>query len=127
MLCASLSHGLYTSFEAPKSLQLSLIPSEKTAIIMSYLHTPTIDDDPTSRVSLVYKVFATFVSELYATATQRGFGMPNNPGMTDIPALMVLARDKRLDVNKLEPAYGTLRRPGDLARMHDMAATPEVA
>ena len=121
-------NGLYSLAEAPKNLQLTLVAAEKTSMIMSYLHPRTAADPPTARTSLVVRVFSGAVSDLYSAATNRGFGMPgpNLPLMSDIPALMSLARILTVDVNTLEPAFGTLRTAGDIARIIELASTAEV-
>ena len=125
-ICEDAKMGLYTSAEAPKNLQLTLVPGEKTAIILSYLHPHTDADGPNSRTSLVVRVFSGFVTDLYSAATNRGFNMPGCPLLSDIPKLMELSRQLTLDINILETSFGALRSAGDIARMVDMCSTPEV-
>ena len=112
----------FSSYDAPPNLQLSLISEGKTLLLISYMHPPGEDDGLNAKVSLIFKVFGTFVQALYEAATTRAFGIGGRPGMSDVASLSKLAFELHLSTKFIVPALGRLNKP-EMQRLNAVCNT----
>ena len=114
----------FSSYDAPPNLQLSLVAEGKPLLLVSHLHPPGEDDGLNAKVSLIYKVFGTFVQALYEAATTRAFGIGGHPAMSDVAALSKLAFELHLTTKFIVPALGRLNQP-EMRRLNAVCNTTE--
>ena len=81
----------------------------KTQLLLAMMYPPAAEDG-NARFSLIYRLFGEFTKELYAAALNRGWAnrfRAGFPEMTDVMALMALARELNLE-ERITKSFGQL-------------------